>query len=411
MSEELAKYLKSKKGLNRLFTKLKEKYISLGRYSGVITLNNLTKEECVDIGNLLGYRINEGDNIKTSFKELTKKFLETKYCDFDWEQLLNCYFNEKIISKKAQLEINDKNEYEFFQNIFNNNRDNNYVDELRKIINEKSELYRLLKQRYNKSKPKLELDINNILLLLNNIPKEPTPLAVYSVKTGNPHYLDLNTNESNLFLKFLSYIKNEEYPKENEGKINLLSEINVYTDPISNYVITYKIRGNDILDKLSNNREIINLNLINILNLKKIDTMEKKVYIFENPAMLNSLHEVDVPIIITSGIPNLSLYKILEKLEDNGNELYYNGDFDPEGLLIAEKLKKRFPKLKLFCYQKEDYNNSKSNEKISEIRLKKLKSISQEELQMIKKILTKNKHSAYQEKNIDRIKEYIMTNK
>lgn len=411
MSEELAKYLKSKKGLNRMFIKLKEKYISLGRYSGVITLNNLTKEESIDIANLLGYRINEGDNLKTSYKELTNKFLETKYYDFNWEELLNNYFNEKIISKKEQLEINDKNEYEFFQNILDNNKANNYVDKLRKIINEKSELYRLLKQRYKKDKIKLQLDLNNILLLLNNIPKEPTPLAVYSVKTGNPHYLDLNTNESNLFLKFLSYIKNEEYPKENEGKINLLSEINVYTDPISNYVITYKIRGNDILDKLSDNREIINLNLINILNLEKIDTIEKKVYIFENPAMLNSLHEVDVPIVITSGIPNLSLYKVLEKLEDNGNELYYNGDFDPEGLLIADKLKKRFPNLKLFCYQKEDYNNSKSNEKISESRLKKLKLISQEELQIIKELLLKNKYSAYQEKNIDRVKEYIMISK
>ena len=108
MSEELARYLKSKKGLNRLFIKLKEKYVSLGRYSGVITLNNVTKEESIDIGNLLGYRVNEGDNIKTSYKELTKKFLETKYYDFNWEELLNSYFDQKIISKKKELEIGNR---------------------------------------------------------------------------------------------------------------------------------------------------------------------------------------------------------------------------------------------------------------------------------------------------------------
>lgn len=410
MSEELAQYLKSKKGLNRLFIKLKEKYVSLGRYSGVITLNNVTKEESIDIGNLLGYRINEGDNIKTSYKELTKKFLETKYYDFNWEELLESYFDEKIISKKKELEIKDKNEHEFFENILNNNKDNIYINNLRKIINEKTEIYRLLKKRYNKNKTKLETDINNILLLLDNIPKEPTPLAVYSVITGNPHYLDLNTSESNLFLKFLSYIRNEEYPKENEGKINLLSEINVYTDPISNYVITYKLRGNDILNKLSNNKEIVNLNLLNILHLKELDTIEKKVYIFENPAMLNSLHELDVPIVITSGIPNLSVYKVLEKLEESGNELYYNGDFDPEGLLIAKKLKKKFTKLKLFCYDKEDYNSIKSNKRITESRLKKLNLIDEDELQIIKELLLKNKYSAYQERNIDRIREYMKKN-
>lgn len=410
MSEELAKYLKSKKGLNRLFIELKNKYISLGRYSGVVTLKKLTKEESIDISNLLGRRINEGETLKTSYKEITKKILETKYSSFNWEELLNSYFDEKIINKKKLLELNDKNEYDFFQNILNNNKDKIYVDELRKIINEKNELYITLKQRYNKDKSKLESDLNKILLLLNNIPQEPTPLPVYSVITGNPHYLDLNTSECSLFLKFLSYINKEEMPNDNEGKINLLSKINVYTDPISNYVITYKLRGNSILDELSDNKEIINLNLLNILKLKEIDTKEKKVYIFENPAMLNSLYELDVPIIITSGIPNLSLYKLLEKLENSNNELYYNGDFDPEGLLIADKLKKRFSKLKLFCYEEDDYINSKSKEVISDSRIKKMDRLEEENLQTIKDLLLKNKRSAYQEKNIDRIVKFIKNN-
>lgn len=410
MSEELAKYLKSKKGLNRLIIELKNKYISLGRYSGVVTLKKLTKEESIDISNLLGRRINEGETLKTSYKEITKKILETKYSSFNWEELLNSYFDEKIINKKKLLELNDKNEYDFFQNILNNNKDKIYVDELRKIINEKNELYITLKQRYNKDKSKLESDLNKILLLLNNIPQEPTPLPVYSVITGNPHYLDLNTRECSLFLKFLSYIYKEELPNDNEGKINLLSKINVYTDPISNYVITYKLRGNNVLDELSDNKEIINLNLLNILKLKEIDTKEKKVYIFENPAMLNSLYELDVPIIITSGIPNMSLYKVLEKLENSNNELYYNGDFDPEGLLIADKLKKRFPKLKLFCYEEDDYVNSKSKEVISDSRIKKMDRLEEENLQTIKDLLLKNKRSAYQEKNIDRIVKFIKNN-
>ena len=103
MSEELAKYLKSKKGLNRLIIELKNKYISLGRYSGVVTLKKLTKEESIDISNLLGRRINEGETLKTSYKEITKKILETKYSSFNWEELLNSYFDEKIINKKKLL--------------------------------------------------------------------------------------------------------------------------------------------------------------------------------------------------------------------------------------------------------------------------------------------------------------------
>ena len=254
----------------------------------------------------------------------------------------------------------------------------------------------------------MQEELENILLLLDSIPTTPTSLAVYSSITGNPHYLDLNKSTSTFFLKILSRIKNIEFEDKNEVKINILSEINVYTDPVSNYVITYKLIGNTILNELNKNNEVVNLNLLNVKNLDKLSTESKEVYVFENPSMLTSLMNLFVPIIITSGIPNLSLYTILQKLEESNIKIYYNGDFDPEGLLIAEKLKLRFPKIKLFCYDIIDYNNAKSKEKISSSRLKKLDNINIEELQNIKKILLESKISAYQEQNLDRIREYIV---
>lgn len=118
---------------------------------------------------------------------------------------------------------------------------------------------------------------------------------------------------------------------------------------------------------------VVNLNLLNIKNLDKLSTESKEVYVFENPSMLTSLMNLSVPIIITSRIPNLSLYTILQKLEESNTKIYYNGDFDPEGLLIAEKLKLRFSNIELFCYDALDYNNAKSKEKISSARLKKIR--------------------------------------
>ena len=54
MNEELANYLKEKKGLTRLFDQLKDKYISLGRYSGTVELKITTPQEATDISNFLG---------------------------------------------------------------------------------------------------------------------------------------------------------------------------------------------------------------------------------------------------------------------------------------------------------------------------------------------------------------------
>lgn len=407
-SKELAAYLKTKKGLTRLMNNLKEKYIALSRPSGTIIINNITAEESTDISNLLGKRIKKEDNLKTSFKEITKKINEGKYTGFDWKELLYAYFEEKLITKKEKNLSKQEDEINFYQELYKKNKDRKYVEVLKNIIEKDDTITKTVKQKYNKNKNTLQEELDNILLLLDNIPTSPTSLAVYSSITGNPHYLDLNKNTSAFFLKILSRIKNIEFEDKNEVKINILSEINVYADPVSNYVITYKLIGNTILNELNKNNEVINLNLLNIKKLDKLSTGSKEVYVFENPSMLTSLMSLFVPIIITSGIPNLSLYTILQKLEESNTKVYYNGDFDPEGLLIAEKLKLRFPKIELFCYDIIDYNNAKSKEKISSNRLKKLDNIKIEELQNIKKILLESKVSAYQEQNLDRIREYII---
>lgn len=408
INNELAEYLKTKDGLTRLMNKLKEKYISLSRASGTITINNITDSESIDISNLLGRKVKREDNLKTSFKEITKKINEGKYNGFDWLELLNIYYNEKIITKEEQKLNKWQEEYEFYKRIYEDNKDRKYVENLKVIIEEDEIINKTIKQKYHKNKYKLKYEIENILLLLDNIPDSPTPLAVYSSITGNPHYLDLNKSTSTLFLKVLSKIKNIEYKDKTEVKISILSEINIYTDPVSNFVITYKLIGNNILNSLNMNNEVVNLNLLNINKIDKISTDNKRVYVFENPSVLISLMDLNVSMIITSGIPNISLYTLLRKLEENNVEIYYNGDFDPEGLLIAEKLKERFSNIKLFCYDILDYTNAKSKEKISNSRLKKLDNVNSKELQDIKKILLESKVSAYQEQNLNRIKEYII---
>ena len=65
MNRELANYLISKPGLSRLMNSLKEKYISLNRYSGSIILKSITKEESISISDLLGKTYKEKDKVST----------------------------------------------------------------------------------------------------------------------------------------------------------------------------------------------------------------------------------------------------------------------------------------------------------------------------------------------------------
>ena len=49
---------------------------------------------------------------------------------------------------------------------------------------------------------------------------------------------------------------------------------------------------------------------------------------------------------------------------------YYAGDMDPEGLLIAQRLRDRYPLFRLWRYSFDDYLKSKSQNKCSKRRLK-----------------------------------------
>lgn len=407
VSKELASYLKSKSGLNRLMIKLKDKYIALSRPSGNVVLKDITKDECYDIGNILGKRLFEGTTINVSFKELTRKINEGKYHDFIWSDMLNYYFGNNLVTKKEQNSINKDEEYEFFKKIYESNSDCQYLNELKEIIVNDVTISRIIKHKYHKDKNELYNELENIFLLINNIPSIPTSLAVYASITGNPHYLDLNKSTCNLFLKILAHHKNVNFHDNTDGRISLLSEINVYTDPVSNFVITYKLKGNAIMNQLSEKNEVVNLNLLNLNSLDFISTDCGMVFVFENPSMLMSLIELNVPVVITSGIPNVSVYSLLDKLVESGNRLFYNGDFDPEGLIIAEKLKKRYSNLELFCYSVDDYNCAKGKERVSDSRIKKLDKISAKELLEVSDLIRQSSIVGYQEQNLIKIRNYI----
>ena len=410
MNKELANYLESKNGLNSLMLNLKEKYVSLNRYSGSIILKNITQEEANSLSDLLGKTFKEQDNVKTSFKEIEKKINETRFRSFDWEELFKCYFKENIISKKVSKELINSSFQSFLSQMINNINNHKYIAKLQMITNKDCLLYSYLKKIYNQDKKELQINLNNILNLLNNLPKEPLNLTLFASLTGNPHYLDFNTNTFSIFIKILCFIFDEDIPRNNDEKIDLLAQHNLYVDSFSNFVITYNLSGCKLLDIFKENKQIFNINLSNVLMLNNIDTDKKCVYVLENPSLLNVLKELDVSIIITSGMPNMTLYQILDKLINNGNTVYYNGDFDPEGLIIAQKLRKRYSRLQLFCYNNSDYIACKSYEKINYRRLSKLENIRIKELDNIKKLLLSNKLSGYQENNIESIKEYIINN-
>ena len=82
-----------------------------------------------------------------------------------------------------------------------------------------------------------------------------------------------------------------------------------------------------------------------------------------------------------NGQPRLSALLLLDLLAKAKTEVWYAGDFDPEGLLIAQKLKRHYSGSFHFWHMSSaDYRASLSGEKITPRRLKILDGIADEEL-------------------------------
>lgn len=410
MDNDYITYFLNKKGFSRFILGLKEKYESLGRFTGSVKISNLTPLEVETFEKFFGETFEVGSTIKISLKKFEKVIAKSKFDNFDYFLLVNNYLNISQISTKKEKKKARQTAYlDYLEEIFQTLKNYDFKEILSQKIASQNSLSRHIKNMYYKNASLLKSNLQKIDLLFASFPKKATTLPIYASLTGNPHFLDFNTINSNLFFRLLACHFEEKYPTTNDERVKLLEKINVYTDTLSNFVITSNLTGDKLLD-LSCTYGPLNLNVDNINYLNNgIGGLNNEIYIFENPSLLNHFKNKNISIIITSGIPNYAFYKLLEKI-DPKITLFYNGDFDPEGLLIASKLQKLYPNLKLFCYEAIDYYTTKPGELLSNNRLKKLDNVNIATLRNMKKLLLEEKKAGYQEHNLTRIEEYINKN-
>lgn len=400
-------YFKNNKGFERFMVKAKEKYQSYGRVTGIITLDNITYEEAVGLTDFFARKFEEGKTYKIKISEFNKVLDKSKFQDFEFtDYFYNIYDDFSYLTNTLKKRKFQEEFISFIEDLLLEFKSEKLKDFFERNINKNFSTMRNIKSKYKQNKRALKEELLMIDKLLSNIPDKITYLPIYASITSNPHYLDYNAKSSNLFYRILSNILECDIPNTNLDKTKLLEKINVYIDSLSNYVITYNL----VYDK-EMPFDVMNLNIDNIFKLNNITGKSNKIFIFENPSILNYLKDkdLDISIIITSGIPNLAFYKLLENITSD-TTLYYNGDYDPEGLLIADKLNNKYDNIKLFLYDGKSYFNTKPSVSVGNNRLHKLELVKSKELHEVKSLLFENKKCGYQENNLLFIEKFIKIN-
>ena len=423
------KYFKSKEEYNRTFEQMKKKWKNYGRSAGFVILDNPSESEKELLGGFLGRDFNNNKKIKFLMSDFEKALSETKYKNITLYDLLEAYFGEKLITNKEfkTEKINEKSDF-FTATI--KNISSKYGNEcksvqwLKNVKENKNYGYKIIISEYEKS----ETEISNILFnvcsafeYLGRVSENGVRLAVLAAEiTRNPHYFDRNLIAGKLLIQLLSFLQNKSGNMSAEEILQLYYSYGIKPDDISSFTTAYGIRlytengiHNAYSEFIKNNESYV----ITMSNLGKItgaDCESKKVFVFENQTVFShiceKLQNQKISALCTSGQMKTASLLLIDMLCRSDCEIFYSGDTDPEGILIANKIVCRNPdKIRPWRMTVQDYYNSISDKAVTDERLSQLDSVTDKRLLDVCCALKKEKRAGYQEQLIDKMLEDIKT--
>lgn len=416
--EECMLYFKARPVYKKLFLKMRDKYAGLGHFGGTVLLTSLSREEKNQLGGFFqkDYTINKTITISADLME--RCLASSKFAGLTWELILETYFGEPLqVKREIELEESKRRE-EYFAEILEEISDESGREWLHRILAEKKEGYLLIMQLYKENPEELRNVLNYVTAGIAKLKvfqekKKKELLPVFSANiTGNPHYFDEGkTGEKLLFhyLKERKFVLRQEGLSRVEYKNRFYYEAGLLKDEVSNDALAYGIHGwrmegglHKGIEGFFENQEPVKLTLQTIGRLEKICGQSQQVYVVENPAVFSVLirKHPEWTVICGNGQLRLAVLVLMDKFMCD-TVFWYAGDFDPEGLLIAQKLKLRYgDRMNLWKYEVNLYETYLSEVELSDRRIKKLEQVYIQELQEIKEVMCKKRRAAYQESMI-----------
>ena len=426
MSEinEAVEYFKKKPVYEKLFNEFKKKYESHGKIGGIAVLIGLSTGDKEDISSFLMKDFTSEEEVRVSAKLFEKALLKSRFSSLTTLDILTHYFGIKLRTNKEKSEEDVGKRAEYLAEL-TGYTDKAYIKEwLTGVFCTGADGAVVIARSYNADKNELKIILQKLIKAIPMLPyfqggKKKELLAVFAAQTaGNPHFFDDNTLAGNLLTAFLrDYFSfgYEDDLSEAENRSNVLFKAGLIKDTLSNDVIAYGIRGKCVdgslhqgMEGFLHQKEPVKLSLLTLANLEETFTnsVDRRIYIVENPAVFSILTSrfPERAFICSYGQIRRAVFMLLDLFDKNA-VFSYAGDFDPEGLLIAERLKKRYgERLTFWKYEPEMYIKYVSEEKLTNQRIKKLDGVRDAALLKIAELMREEGRAAYQESMLE---EYV----
>ena len=410
---ECLDYFRQRSVYEKLFQKFKEKYASLGHMGGKAVLSGLTLAEKQDLSGFLQKDYTENKTVTVSAGLLEKCLAESRFSGISGEMLLEAYFGEKLTVKKEEKEKEEKKRKDFFAGLLNGKEEDPVGMWLKEVLEKHSNGYEILMQQYRENPEGLRDILKNIMKAYQQICiiRKKQLLAVFAAQvTGNPHYFDAGKTAERLLILFLkdqfkSSFSDEMSPAEE--KSCLLYQAGILKDDLSNETLAYGLHAwkqdgciHKGIEGFLKEKEPVRLTLRTLGELGKVTAQKREVYVVENPAVFSILtsRNPSCAAVCINGQPRLAGLMVLDLFAKSGIRIYYAGDLDPEGLLIAQKLSQYYKgEFHYWHMETADYEKCRSEEVISPKRMKILERITDGRLKPVVDRIEEYGTAGYQE--------------
>lgn len=424
-------FFKRESGFERLFVKMIDRYVSLGRIGGTVTITNLRFDEQEALSTFFGKDYSHQKTATVKLQAFEQQLQATRFKSLSLLSLLKAYAG-KSLKTKAEHEAKHQAERAAFFQQFSSCNDE-LVQAWLEYVEANGRGTKLIHSLFEHDRESAKAMLELLIQLLQEIDRrigqdkyERLPLFSQRM-TGNPHALDGNRELGAAFLKMIQWLKerrNADYEPilklTTEQTNELLQYVKIYRDDIANFVtcigLTAKMNKkiSRVFEQAFEEKVVLNVPLREVLKFTYIASMvESTVVVVENSGIFSELvhyfseDEYVPPLICLHGQPKLAGLMMLDRLAESGASLFYAGDWDPEGLLIAERLCQRYPRLKTIWTKHSTLYQSTSGVEIPDHRLKKLDHVHQQQLQQAKQQLLAHQIAFYQEQYVDVLIEII----
>jgi uncharacterized protein (TIGR02679 family) len=364
----------------RLLEALYQKYITLGRIGGQVTLKDCRSEERREIASFLNKALPPQSDITVRLSDFQQALATSKFaCDLP--DLLAALFPDRPqLTNPQRREQRSQAHTQFFNELTTITQQAGHGRGQRWLLegpHGQEALFRRYKNAPRQEQDQLLSILQIVVRALDQLPQPPKyerlgPFA--NQISGDPHFLDFNTLSGRLFYSALRDLAllDQRIPIEPEDEEQDIQEANTNTqrlllyydaglllDTISSTIAVYNLTGaSDTTgqpDPLMSHAQqrILVLPLHQLLKWKTLTAASQDIYLFENPqvfeAVVDELQKSTSPhptLLCTSGWPSIAAIRLLDILLETEPTLryHYSGDFDVQGLRIAAYLQRRYPR-------------------------------------------------------------------